>query len=290
MLTARQRCIEGEASQGSSSALSFARDSNQAFDIQSMDMVVSSDIDIDVVYLLENGSVCKNTAACSSNGSTLDNPCGAAQALSFHVSPDSSDSTCGLGILEMVLACPDGAPTSSVLTATVVETATTVASVLASSVASIDVAASSSLDALSSSLISVSLPTASSSNLSTSLGSLTPLYLNSTILVLSGTSAAGSCPAESAATSATGLGMSVLASLMTTSSETFISGGVPAAITSAPGQPVSGTNLSTPSFSGTETVSVPSPAPYVGGAAFHKNRSGAQILAGSWIILLAIDI
>ena len=97
-----------------------------------MQISVSFDTDLDFIYGMADGSVCKHTASCASAGSTIQNTqCGGAKSVTFKL-PDSSKQTdCSIGIHSIEFDC-DKAESTVPVQSTTIQSTTTLQSSLAS--------------------------------------------------------------------------------------------------------------------------------------------------------------
>src|ERR1700760_2517761 len=92
-----------------------------------MQVSVSFDTELDFIFAMPDGSTCKHTASCSSEGTTVENTqCGGARSVSFQMPPSSGSgkSECDAGIHSIGFDC-NSQTTSSSSSSTTTTTTTT---------------------------------------------------------------------------------------------------------------------------------------------------------------------
>src|SRR5215469_3458621 len=92
----QDKCITGSLSKGSGPSFSCGSKSN-GFSIDSYQITVSEEVDVDFVYQMEGGETCKHTNKCSPGGTVVKNTqCGGSKQVSFQLGSGSS-SSCSIG-------------------------------------------------------------------------------------------------------------------------------------------------------------------------------------------------
>ncbi|KAL2001403.1 hypothetical protein VTN02DRAFT_1809 [Thermoascus thermophilus] len=102
------KCIEGKISKsasGSGPKISCGSD-KKGFSISSMRVSSSKKTDVNFYYGMPDGSICKQTASCSPEGTEVTNDqCGGAISVSFHLPDSGDDDDCDFGIHDIGFDC-----------------------------------------------------------------------------------------------------------------------------------------------------------------------------------------
>src|SRR5271156_961341 len=85
-----------------------------------MQISVSFDTDLDFVFSMADGSICKHTASCSASGTTISNEqCGGAKSVTFQMPSYGSDEGCNVGIHSVGFDCSTASLPSTTTTTTI---------------------------------------------------------------------------------------------------------------------------------------------------------------------------
>jgi len=105
----QDKCITGSISGNSGPSISCGSESS-GFSIDSYEITVSEEVDVQFTYEYESGETCSHTNKCSPGGTTVQNTqCGSAQKVSFQLSGSSS---CSIGIHNIGFSCGSTSPSS----------------------------------------------------------------------------------------------------------------------------------------------------------------------------------
>jgi len=106
----QDKCITGSISGNSGPSISCGSGSS-GFSIDTYEITVSEQVDVQFIYEYESGETCSHTHTCSPGGTTVQNTqCGSAQKVSFQLSGSSS---CSIGIHNIGFSCGSTSPSSS---------------------------------------------------------------------------------------------------------------------------------------------------------------------------------
>lgn len=113
----QDKCITGSLSQGSGPSFSCGSESN-GFSIDTYQITVDQEVDVEFVYQMESGETCSHTNTCSPEGTTVQNTqCGGAKQVSFQLPSGSKSSSCSIGVHSIGFYCSSSSstpvPTSS---------------------------------------------------------------------------------------------------------------------------------------------------------------------------------
>ncbi|RVX73832.1 hypothetical protein B0A52_02722 [Exophiala mesophila] len=113
----KSKCIQGTV--GKSAASGPKISSGDKFSIDSFDISVEFDIDLDFIFSMPDGSKCKHTAPCKKSGSTVKNTqCGGAKDVTFQIPPSNKNKDCDFGIHTIKFDCRSKTKTSTTTRAT----------------------------------------------------------------------------------------------------------------------------------------------------------------------------
>ena len=105
----QDKCITGSISGNSGPSISCGGGSS-GFSIDSYEITVSEQVDVQFIYEYDSGETCSHTHTCSPGGTTVQNTqCGSAQKVSFQLSGSAS---CSIGIHNIGFSCGSTSPSS----------------------------------------------------------------------------------------------------------------------------------------------------------------------------------
>ena len=88
----QEKCITGSLSKGRGPSFSCGGESN-GFSIDTYQITVSEEVEVDFIYQMEGGETCKHSNTCSPGGTVVKNTqCGGAKHVSFQLGSGSSSS------------------------------------------------------------------------------------------------------------------------------------------------------------------------------------------------------